>query len=63
MWVILVYKTVDPLTRLYTQVSSDLNNKYRNAAEFLRSSTAQRLGTPIAGSYFYVGFLIFTQLR
>ncbi|KAE9555061.1 hypothetical protein FO519_001722 [Halicephalobus sp. NKZ332] len=56
MWVVLVYKTVDPLTRLYTQVSSDLNNKYRNAVEFLRSSTAQRLGTPIAGSYFYVGF-------
>uniref|UniRef100_A0A7E4VBQ3 Uncharacterized protein n=1 Tax=Panagrellus redivivus TaxID=6233 RepID=A0A7E4VBQ3_PANRE len=54
MWVVLVYKTVDPLTRLYVSVSTDFNAKYRNVLEFLRSPTAQRLGTPIAGSYFYL---------
>lgn len=54
MWVVLVYKTVDPLTRMYVSISTDLHAKYRNVVEFLRSPTAQRLGTPIAGSYFYV---------
>uniref|UniRef100_A0A914QGE2 Uncharacterized protein n=1 Tax=Panagrolaimus davidi TaxID=227884 RepID=A0A914QGE2_9BILA len=54
MWVVLVYKTVDPLTRMYISISTDLHAKYQNVVQFLRSPTAQRLGTPIAGSYFYL---------
>uniref|UniRef100_A0A0N5BVI7 DUF4776 domain-containing protein n=1 Tax=Strongyloides papillosus TaxID=174720 RepID=A0A0N5BVI7_STREA len=54
MWVIMVFKTVEPLTRLYVSVSTDFNTKYRNAHDFLRSSTAQRLGTPVAGTYFFL---------
>uniref|UniRef100_A0A0N5ADM5 IgGFc-binding protein-like n=1 Tax=Syphacia muris TaxID=451379 RepID=A0A0N5ADM5_9BILA len=54
LWVVLVFKTVEPLTRLYVGVSVDLNSKYKNVPEFLRSNTGRRLGTPIAGTYFYV---------
>uniref|UniRef100_A0AC35U240 CUB domain-containing protein n=1 Tax=Rhabditophanes sp. KR3021 TaxID=114890 RepID=A0AC35U240_9BILA len=58
MWVVMVYKTVDPITRLYVSVSTDFNAQYKNAQEFLKSSTAQRLGAPIGGAYFYVEFCL-----
>ncbi|VDL70466.1 unnamed protein product [Nippostrongylus brasiliensis] len=53
-WVVLVFKTTDPLTRLYVFSTSDLHAKYRTVAEFLRSDTGRRLGTPVAGTYFFL---------
>ncbi|KAK5967903.1 hypothetical protein GCK32_020575, partial [Trichostrongylus colubriformis] len=53
-WVVLVFKTTDPLTRLYVFSTSDLHAKYRTVTEFLRSDTGRRLGTPVAGTFFFV---------
>ncbi|CAD6185327.1 unnamed protein product [Caenorhabditis auriculariae] len=54
LWVVLVFKTVNPITRLYVSVTVDLHSKYKTVSEFLRSDTGRMLGTPVAGTYFYV---------
>lgn len=56
LWVVMAFKTVKPLTRLYVSVTVDLHSKYRTVTEFLRSDTGRLLGTPVAGTYFYVSF-------
>ncbi|CAJ0610163.1 unnamed protein product [Cylicocyclus nassatus] len=54
LWVLLVFKTTDPLTRLYVFSTKDLHANYKTVAEFLRSDTGRRLGTPVAGTFFYL---------
>ncbi|CAJ0584656.1 unnamed protein product, partial [Mesorhabditis spiculigera] len=54
MWVVLMFRTVNPITRLYVSVTVDLHAKYRSVSEFLRSDTGRLLGTPTAGTYFYI---------
>ncbi|PAV77861.1 hypothetical protein WR25_19988 [Diploscapter pachys] len=54
LWVVLVFKTVTPLTRLYVSVTVDLHSKYKTVTDFLKSDTGRILGTPVAGTYFYL---------
>ncbi|CAI4224936.1 unnamed protein product [Auanema sp. JU1783] len=54
LWIVLVFKTVNPITRLYVSVTVDLHSKYKTVTDFLRSDTGRKLGAPVAGTYFYL---------
>ncbi|CAB3400261.1 unnamed protein product [Caenorhabditis bovis] len=54
LWIVLVFKTVNPLTRLYILSSKDLHKNYKSVTDFLKSDTGNMLGTPVAGTYFYL---------
>ncbi|CAI5453865.1 unnamed protein product [Caenorhabditis angaria] len=58
LWIVLVFKTVNPITRLYILSSKDLHKNYRSVTEFLKSDTGNMLGTPVAGTYFYFIFIL-----
>ncbi|CAI2357300.1 unnamed protein product [Caenorhabditis sp. 36 PRJEB53466] len=54
LWIVLVFKTTNPLGRIYVLSSKDLHSKYRSVTDFLKSDTGNMLGTPVAGTYFYL---------
>uniref|UniRef100_A0A914CRM0 Uncharacterized protein n=1 Tax=Acrobeloides nanus TaxID=290746 RepID=A0A914CRM0_9BILA len=54
LYVVLVFKTKMPLTRRHPVTYQDLHANYTTFTEFLSSETGKYLGTPVAGSYFYM---------
>src|SRR5262245_61202055 len=57
LYIVLVFKTKTPLTRRNPISYQDLHANYTTFTEFLSSETGKYLGAPVAGSYFYVGFI------
>ncbi|KAK0403511.1 hypothetical protein QR680_016965 [Steinernema hermaphroditum] len=54
LYIVLVFKTKVPLTRRNPITYQDLHANYTSFTEFLSSETGKFLGTPTAGSYFYI---------
>ncbi|KAE9549298.1 hypothetical protein FO519_007500 [Halicephalobus sp. NKZ332] len=54
LYIVLVFKTKKPITRRNPVTYQDFNANYTSFTEFLSSDTGKFLGTPVAGSYFYV---------
>uniref|UniRef100_A0AC34R0Z8 Uncharacterized protein n=1 Tax=Panagrolaimus sp. JU765 TaxID=591449 RepID=A0AC34R0Z8_9BILA len=54
LYIVLVFKTKKPITRRNPTTHQDFNANYTTFAEFLSSETGKYLGTPVAGSYFYI---------
>uniref|UniRef100_A0A914P9B6 Uncharacterized protein n=1 Tax=Panagrolaimus davidi TaxID=227884 RepID=A0A914P9B6_9BILA len=54
LYIVLVFKTKTSLTRRNPTTYQDFNANYTSFTEFLSSETGKYLGTPVAGSYFYV---------
>ncbi|WKY16174.1 hypothetical protein Q1695_001114 [Nippostrongylus brasiliensis] len=54
LYIVLVFQTKRRLTMRNSQTWRDLHANYTSFTEFLSSETGKFLGTPVAGSYFYV---------
>uniref|UniRef100_A0AC35G292 Uncharacterized protein n=1 Tax=Panagrolaimus sp. PS1159 TaxID=55785 RepID=A0AC35G292_9BILA len=54
LYIVLVFKTKTSLTRRNPTTYQDFNANYTSFTEFLSSETGKYLGTPVAGSYFYM---------
>ncbi|CAJ0584631.1 unnamed protein product, partial [Mesorhabditis spiculigera] len=54
LYIVLVFKTKQRLTRRHPQTWQDLHANYTSFTEFLSTATGKLLGTPEAGSYFYI---------
>ncbi|CCD68218.1 uncharacterized protein CELE_F38B6.2 [Caenorhabditis elegans] len=54
LWIVLIFKTTSPFGRVYILSTKDLHSKYRSVTDFLKSDTGNMLGTPVAGTYFYL---------
>ncbi|CAI4224902.1 unnamed protein product [Auanema sp. JU1783] len=54
LYIVLVFKTKVRLTRRHPQFYQDLHANYTSFTDFLSTETGKFLGTPTAGSYFYV---------
>ncbi|CAJ0938367.1 unnamed protein product, partial [Mesorhabditis belari] len=54
LYIVLVFKTKQRLTRRHPQTWQDLHANYTSFTEFLTTPTGKLLGTPEAGSYFYM---------
>uniref|UniRef100_A0A1I7TIX3 Doublecortin domain-containing protein n=3 Tax=Caenorhabditis TaxID=6237 RepID=A0A1I7TIX3_9PELO len=54
LWIVLIFKTTNPFGRVYILSTKDLHSKYRSVTDFLKSDTGNMLGTPVAGTYFYL---------
>uniref|UniRef100_A0A7E4VDY0 Uncharacterized protein n=1 Tax=Panagrellus redivivus TaxID=6233 RepID=A0A7E4VDY0_PANRE len=54
LYIVLVFKTKTPLTRRNPTTYQDFNANYTSFTEFLSSETGKFLGTPAAGSYFFM---------
>ncbi|CAB3400260.1 unnamed protein product [Caenorhabditis bovis] len=54
LYIVLVFKTKFRITKRNPQVWNDFHANYTSFTEFLSTETGKQLGTPIAGSYYYV---------
>ncbi|EYC00508.1 hypothetical protein Y032_0115g509 [Ancylostoma ceylanicum] len=54
LYIVLVFQTKVRLTRRNAQTWHDFHANYTSFTDFLSSETGKFLGTPVAGSYFYV---------
>ncbi|TKR79974.1 hypothetical protein L596_014115 [Steinernema carpocapsae] len=54
LYIVLVFKTKVRLTRRNPLTYQDLYANYTSFTEFLSTETGKFLGTPTAGSYFYI---------
>ncbi|EPB80861.1 hypothetical protein ANCCEY_00063 [Ancylostoma ceylanicum] len=54
LYIVLVFQTKVRLTRRNAQTWHDFHANYTSFTDFLSSETGKFLGTPVAGSYFYI---------